>query len=185
MFQPPLRALRRTLSTGVAMTPVLTKPIRSPHPVRGWSHDRLARTTCGSRSDLTGHPRLLSSGYLVAAWPYSCCPARDPWLVGRRLGSPLRLVAPGAPGRGERRHRDPGPGHHRPVRGPLAASWVSWPPWRGRNGPSGLLTGNRTKQRQRILARLGRCGASTVEAEDVEGHRGCRWGACLDRMRLC
>jgi hypothetical protein len=48
-----------TLSTGASMTPVLTESIRSPHPVRGWSHDRLARTTCGSRSDLTGHPRPL------------------------------------------------------------------------------------------------------------------------------
>jgi hypothetical protein len=51
------------------MTPVLTDPIRWFHPVRGWSHDRLALAPPGSRSGQggSGHPRPAASGYLLAA----------------------------------------------------------------------------------------------------------------------
>jgi hypothetical protein len=87
-IQPPPRALPCTLSTGVSMTPVTIDSVRSFYSLRGRSHDRLARTACGSRSDLTGHPRPL-----IVRVPAGCPgpshaapPAIHGWLVGRHLG---------------------------------------------------------------------------------------------------
>ena len=52
--------------------------------MRGRSHDRLARTACGSRSALTGHPALVPSGYLLAALALLLIapPALAGWLAG-------------------------------------------------------------------------------------------------------
>ena len=52
--------------------------------MRGWSHDRLARTTWGSRSDLTGCPALVASGHLLAALALLVLapPAILGWIVG-------------------------------------------------------------------------------------------------------
>jgi hypothetical protein len=100
---------------------VLTEPIRSFHPVRGWSHDRLARTACGSRSDPRPPPPCpvrVAAGRLGAT---HAGPVRDPWW----LADVWESAAAGAPRgacRGERRHRDSGPAYQPPVRGPLAAS---------------------------------------------------------------
>src|SRR5829696_9488881 len=67
MLQSPPRALPRTLSTGVSMTSVTIDSVTSFYSLRGRSHDRLARTACGSRSNSPATPALLSSGYLLVA----------------------------------------------------------------------------------------------------------------------
>jgi hypothetical protein len=135
------RALPRTLSTGVSTTPVLTEPIRSPHPVRGWSHDRLARTTCGSRSDSPATPALLSSGYLPAALALLMLP-RSRSMVGWL--APGSSAVPG--GAWPRRAASPGPWPLLII-GPSVGRWqppgCCGRPGGGRNGPSGLVTGNR------------------------------------------
>lgn len=52
--------------------------------MRGRSHDRLARTACGSRSAFTGHPRTRALGYLLAALALLVLapPAILGWLAG-------------------------------------------------------------------------------------------------------
>ena len=182
------RALPRPLSTGVSTTPVLTEPIRSPHPVRGWSHDRLARTTCGSRSDSPATPALLSSGYLLAALALLMLPRSRSMVGWLAPGSSAATGCPG--GAWPRRAASPGPWPLLII-GPSVGRWqppgCCGRPGGGRNGPSGLVTGNRIGPNsvKGSWPAWRRCGASTVEAEDVEGHRGCRWSAYLDRMRLC
>jgi hypothetical protein len=49
------------------MTPVTTDPIRSFYSLRGRSHDRLARTACGSRSEPPATSALLASPDEVAS----------------------------------------------------------------------------------------------------------------------
>jgi hypothetical protein len=61
------RALPRTRSTNACRTPVTTDPIRSFYSLRGRSHDRLARTACGSRSEPPATPALLASPDEVAS----------------------------------------------------------------------------------------------------------------------
>ena len=77
----------RTRSTGVSRTPVTTDTVRSFYLLRGRSHDRLARTACGSRSEPSATPALLPSRYLLAALAYSCWPAPI-------LGTPFARQAP-------------------------------------------------------------------------------------------
>jgi hypothetical protein len=82
--KPPPRALLRTRSTSACMTPVTTDPIGSFSSLRGWPHDRLARTARGSRSEPTGHPALLPAGYLLAALLLLvlAAPALAGWVAG-------------------------------------------------------------------------------------------------------
>jgi hypothetical protein len=120
--------LPRTLSTGVSMTSVTIDSVRSFYSLRGRSHDRLARTACGSRSDSPATPALLSSGYLLAALALLvlALPVILGWLARAWV-----VAATGCPGgHWPRRAPSPGPGpaHHRPIRGPLATSWVPRPP---------------------------------------------------------
>jgi hypothetical protein len=82
--KPPPRALLRTRSTSACTTPVTTDPIGSFSSLRGWPHDRLARTARGSRSEPTGHPALLPAGYLLAALLLLvlAAPALAGWVAG-------------------------------------------------------------------------------------------------------
>jgi hypothetical protein len=111
------------------MTPGTIDPIRWFYSLRGWSHDRRPWRSSGSRSGErgSGHLRLLSCGYLLAALTCSWSPAGLGRLAGRGLGSPGRLGVPGALSCGGRRHRGPSPadrphvGRWRPPLGAVAA----------------------------------------------------------------
>jgi hypothetical protein len=88
------------------MTPVTTDTIWSFYSLRGRSHDRLARTACGSRSTSPATPALLPSGYLLAALALLVLapPAILGWLPGAwvvrcgwvsRGAWPRRAASPG------------------------------------------------------------------------------------------
>jgi hypothetical protein len=83
--QPPPRALPRTCPTSASMTPVLTDPIRWFHPVRGWSHDRLALAPPSSRSEQGGSGRPRPALRVPAGRP-GPAPGRPPasagWVAG-------------------------------------------------------------------------------------------------------
>jgi hypothetical protein len=138
--QLPPRALPLTSSANASATQVTIGRIRPFFSLRGWSHDRLARTACGSRSEPTGHPRPAALRLLARRpGPAHARPPGDPRLDRRCLGSPGRLGVPGAPGSGGWRHRGPGPPGHwhhaaagRSSRG-LEVDW-SRPPPPGRSG---------------------------------------------------
>jgi hypothetical protein len=80
---------------------VLTKPIRSSHPVRGWSPDRLARTACGSRSDPSATPAPEDPAHLEGR--------DDRRTEAEGIGLDLRLVLTGRVGVGVGAH--PGQRH--------------------------------------------------------------------------